>query len=322
MRLALLVGINDYANAPPLQQCVGDAEAMAVLLRHNEDETPNYKCELLTSAGAALVTRAAVQRKWADHLHEFTGDALFYFSGHGAATELGGHLITYDGVTGDPGLPMDALVKLANRSKANNVTIILDCCYAGAAGSDEEVVGTIENDARLREGVTILAGSRPRQRAMELGGHGVFTRLVMAALAGGAADVRGRVSAAAIYAYAEAVLGALDQRPLYKSHAASLDPVRRCLPVVHDQVLRGLPEYFPTAGSVYRMAPSYERTHAEARDDHVAVFRAFKELQVARLLRCEVGRDMYDTALASQTVHLTPLGQFYWELAKADELRP
>jgi hypothetical protein len=218
---------------------------------------------------------------------------------------------------------MSELVSRANRfsrDSRRNVLIILDCCYAGAAGTDEEVVGNLENEARLREGVTILAAARPRQKAVEVAGHGAFTRLVLGALEGGAADVRGRVSAASIYAYAEGVLGGLDQRPIYKSHAASLDPVRLCPAAVPDEILRRLTELFPHPDDEHRLAPSYEWTNAAAVQAHVALFKTFKRLQVARLLRCSSGVDMFDTAMASETVLLTPLGRFYWELAHAGEI--
>ena len=320
MRRALLVGINDYADAPILRSCVRDAGDLARLLSRNEDGSPNFKCEVLTSAGTSLITRALVRQKLHEHFDSFDGDLLFYFSGHGAATSLGGHLVTFDSSRYEPGVPMRDLIQVANRSNARNILILLDCCYAGLAGSDEEVIGMLENEATLREGVTILAAAKPRQKAREVGGHGVFTRLVLAALNGGAAGVRGQVSAAAIYAYAEAVLGALDQRPLYKSHAASLPPVRCCRPAVSDDMLRQLPELFPERTSAFQMAPTYERTHVSAVKEHVALFQIFKELQVARLLRCNTGRDMYDIALASETVLLTPLGQFYWELAKAGQI--
>src|SRR3546814_2009077 len=53
----------------------------------------------------------------------------------------------------DPGFPMRELIDRANgfaRDSRRNVLIILDCCYAGAAGSDDEVVGNLDNEARLR----------------------------------------------------------------------------------------------------------------------------------------------------------------------------
>lgn len=321
MRKALLVGIDDYASASPLAACVTDVDRLEPLLARHDDDRPNFKCEKLTSAGLELVTCELLRRKLHEHLDtNFTGDVLFYFSGHGLATSLGGHLLTYEGSRYQPGFPMNELVRLANRSRAKNVFILLDCCYAGAAGSDEEVVGELENEAKLREGVTILAAARPRQTAREVGGHGIFTRLVLAALNGGAADVRGQVSAASVYAYAEAVLGALDQRPIYRSHAASLEPVRLCTPAVPDATLRRLPKLFPKPSSAFRLTPSYEKTHADAVHAHVEIYQALKSMQTARLLCCETGQDMYFTALASEVVSLTPLGRLYWELAISDQI--
>lgn len=320
-RRALIVGIDEYASAECLSGCVADADAVERLLRRNEDQSVNFACETLTSVKDGMVTTPELRRRLNRHFDpSLTGDALFYFSGHGAATSLGASLLTYEGERFSPGLPMRELVGLANASKASNVFIILDCCYAGAAGNDEEVVGSLENEARLREGVTILAAAKPRQGAHEIAGHGVFTRLMLAALGGGAADIRGRVSMAGMYAYADAVLGALDQRPIYKSHAATLEPVRLCRPVVQDDVLRSLPHHFDTPASPYRLAPSYEHTRKEAVPEHVKVFQAFKELQTAALLQCEVGRDLYWTACRAETVSLTPLGRLYYELAAADQI--
>jgi uncharacterized caspase-like protein len=65
------------------------------------------------------------------------------------------------------------------------VLLILDCCFSGSIGNPPNLQGEIENQALLREGVTILAASRPAQVSMEVGGHGVFTKLVMGALRGG-----------------------------------------------------------------------------------------------------------------------------------------
>jgi hypothetical protein len=54
--------------------------------------------------------------------------------------------------------------------------------------------------------------------------------------------VRGQVSAAAIYAYVEQALGPWDQRPIYKSNATQLSPIRYCTPDIEDDELRRLPQ--------------------------------------------------------------------------------
>ncbi|MEG3085642.1 caspase family protein [Sphingomonas sp. PB2P12] len=322
MRRALLVGIDRYCTAPQLFCCVSDAEALEPVLSRNHDLSRNYTCELLTSEKDGAIEAAVLRRALERLFDNPDADVLFYFSGHGAANSFGGHLMMHGSNRDDPGFPMRELVDRANtfaRECRRNVLIILDCCYAGAAGSDDEVIGNLDNDARLNEGVTILAAARHRQKAVEAGSHGAFTRLVLGALEGGAADVRGRVSAASIYAYAEGVLGALDQRPIYKSHAASLEPVRLCDPAVPDDILRQLPVLFPDPHDDHRLAPTYEWTNASAIPEHVLLFKTFKRLQVAQLLRCLTGVDMFDTAIASETVMLTPLGRFYWELARAEK---
>jgi hypothetical protein len=314
---ALLVGINQYDHINSLSGCVPDATAMVEVLSRNGDNSPNFDCRLLTSPGLHPITRGFLRQQWRELFQDFRGDVLFYFAGHGTPTDVGGYLWTQDGTDDDPGLAMNDLLTLANDSQARTVLLILDCCFSGSLGSLPGAPGgSLESRAVLREGVTILAASRASQVSMEVGGHGVFTNLVLGALRGGAADVRGRVSAASIYAYAEAALGAWDQRPLYKSHAAYLDPVRLCAPRVPDALLRELLTYFPHSDSEYRLDMTYEETSGAAVPEHVAIFKKFKKFQVAGLLRPKIGDDLYWTAERSGHVMLTDLGEFYLQLVK------
>lgn len=315
---ALLIGIDDYQNVKPLHGCGADARAMAEILKSNDDGSPNFDCRLMTSSAGKPITRPVLRRSWSELFRDFDGDVLFYFSGHGYPTELGGYLVTQEGTPDDPGLAMNDVVQLANISKARSVLIVLDCCHSGAVGNFANVQSG--NQAQLREGVTILAASRPSQVAFELDGHGVFTNLLLGALRGGAADVRGRVSAASIYAYAEAALGGLDQRPMYKSHAAHLEPVRVCNAKVEDVLLRELLVFFPEPDSEYRLDMTYEETNGAAKPENVAIFKKFKLLQIAGLLKPKVGFDLYWTAERSGYVQLTTLGEFYRHLASVGRI--
>jgi len=312
-RRALLVGIDHYEKLAPLAGCVADAEAMRDLLENHEDGSTNYHCRLLVSS-QMRITRQVLRSALNELFAHFEGDALFYFSGHGSFTQVVGLLATYDWERNDPGLPMDELLILANGSKAGSALLILDCCHSGALGDPATLQGGSANQSYLREGVTILAASRCSEPSVETDGHGVFTNLLLGALSGGAADVRGSVSAASIYAYAEQALGAWDQRPMYKSHADRLNPIRRCAPAVPDSLLRELPKLFKRADGPFRMNPSYERTHRTAKPEHVEIFEKFKVLRNARLLVTE-SKDLYYVALRSGSVSLSALGQFYWKLA-------
>lgn len=318
-RRALLIGVDNYDRFRNLTGCVADATRMHELLERHEDGSPNYACRSVTSADAQPITRAVLRNEWQKLFHEFSGEILFYFSGHGAPSDTGGYLVTQDATSAEPGLPMWELLQTATQSKASEILIILDCCFAGD-------IGNVPNShlpggsplAQLRQGMSILAAAGPNELAKELRGHGVFTSLVMGALSGGAADVRGHVSAASVYGYVEQALGSWDQRPLYKSYANSLSPIRRCKPNVTDEVLRELPALFSEPDTLYQLDPSYEYTHESADQNHIQVFNKLKLCRDARLLRTSVGDDLFFAALNSNCVELTPLGKFYWWLAKKD----
>jgi hypothetical protein len=197
------------------------------------------------------------------------------------------------------------------------VVIVLDCCHSGQIGNITDGEGF--NRVSIGPNVTILAGSGATQKSAEDWEHSVFTALMLEALNGGASDVRGEVSAAAMYAYLEQSLGPWDQRPVYKSYARTLKPLRRCAPGVPDLVLARLPEWFKRADSEYRIDPRYEYTHETADESLVKIFDQFKLLRNARLLTTENQKDLYFTALESGKVMLTPQGRLFWKRAKRDE---
>ncbi len=321
MRRALLIGIASYREFSSLGGCVADATRMRDMLQRHENGEPNYECRLLTSKGKKSLTRELITKEWDNLFHDFKGNILFYYSGHGATTRMRTQIATQDGSSTLPGLAMDELLDLANEAEANEVVLILDCCYSGALGDPANLQrNAFVNQAQLRKGVTILAASSPRGVAKEIMGEGVFTKLLLSALAGGAADVRGYVSSASMYAYVDQALGAWDQRPLYKSYTSRMTPIRCCAPHVPDGVLRQLPRLFKKEDSLHCLRPSYEYTHKSAKKENVELFNIFKSLRDARLLRTVGGEDLFFAALKSKPVQLTPLGQFYWRLAKTDHL--
>jgi len=216
MKKALIVGINDYPSAP-LNGCVNDANTIGSILESHGDGSPNFSIKMMTSPNLPI-TRS-ILREAIEQL--FTGDpdmALLYFSGHGYIKSTGGYLVTTDAKKYDEGVSMDDVLTLANRSKAKNRVIILDCCHSGALGSPS-IAGN--NIAQLSEGLSVLTASRDFEYAIEVNGSGVFTSLVVDALKGGAADLRGNITPGSLYAYVDEALGAWDQRPIFKTNVTS-----------------------------------------------------------------------------------------------------
>ena len=325
MRRALIVGIDDYPKAP-LGGCVHDATSMAALLAKHEDGTPNFDCLTLTSPKYKL-TRASLRQSIEALFQDKADTALFYFSGHGTANNLGGHLVTQDSDRYDEGVAMHDILILANAARAiQEIVICLDCCHSGAFG---ELKALTNDSVYLREGLSILTAGRSTQPAMEVGGHGVFTRLVHGALSGGAADVLGRVTIASVYAYVDQTLGAWGQRPMFKTHVSRLTSLRNCAPGVPLDVLRQLPKLFLTPDSDFKLDPSFERykgdpaysngtSIAEPRNERI--FGELQKLRDARLVH-PVGEDhLYYAAMNSKSCRLTPLGKFYWQLANEGKI--
>ncbi len=309
MRRALLVGIDEYAFGP-LTGCVADASAMRDLLERNADASPNFDSELL-SGPPVTVTRALLRER-IERLFEQPADvALFYFSGHGTVNNLGGYLVTQDASRYDEGVPMNDILALANQSPVREVVVILDTCHSGALGQ----LPVINNQAGLREGLSVLAASRAGESAVEAGGRGLFTTLVCDALDGGAADVLGNVTAAAVYGYVDQALGAWDQRPLLKSHVAKLTALRQDRPAVPLSELRQLPTWFPEPRAAMKLDPSFEPTTVGHDPDKAAVFEVLQRCRAAKLVEPIGEAHMYYAAINSRACQLTALGRYYWHLA-------
>lgn len=323
-RRALIVGINQYDNAKPLNGCVKDATVMREALSRNEDGSLNYECRSFISPGtnesAPPITRAVLREELTRLFSPGPDAALFYFSGHGCLTETGGFLMTQDAARGDPGIGMDEVLSLANKADGpREVLMILDCCHSGALGNPASMQDA-GGKSFLREGVTILAASRPEETAAEVGGQGMFTAMVLHALHGGAADVLGNVSTAGIYALVDQALGAWDQRPLYKSHASRLSPIRKCLPAVQPWQIRILLDIFPDPLKTFMLDPSFEESLPEHNATNVSIFKNLKIYRDARLVRTVKGDDLYYAALNSNGVRLTGLGRAYWHLAESGRI--
>jgi len=325
LRRALIVGIDDYPKSP-LGGCVHDATSIGGLFAKHADGSPNFDCLTLTSPKHEL-TRLSLRHSIEALFQDPAEIALFYFSGHGTANNLGGHLLTPDSDRNQDGVAMHDILVLANAARAiQEIVICLDCCNSGAFGESPALSG---DSAGLREGLSVLTAGRSTQPAMEVGGRGVFTRLLQGALSGGAADVLGRVTIASVYAYVDQTLGAWGQRPMFKAHVSRLTSLRDCAPGVPIEVLRQLPQLFLTPDSDLKLDPSFERYKGDpAYSNHTSVVeprneQIFSDLQKLRngRLVLPVGEDhLYYAAMNSKSCRLTPLGKFYWHLAHEEKI--
>lgn len=315
MKKALVIGIDDYPKSP-LHGCVNDAHAIANTIESNGDGAPNFSVRLITSPSENItkpVLREAIEQL-------FSGEsdmALLYFSGHGHIKSTGGYLVTTDATRYDEGVSMDELLNLANQSSAKNKVIILDCCHSGALGSPS-LSGS--NIAQLSEGLSVLTASRDSEYAMEVGGAGVFTSLIVDALKGGAADLRGNITPGSLYAYVDEALGAWDQRPIFKTNVSSFASLRNIPPKIPFETMRKITTYFDTPESEHQLDPSYEDTEESAIAENVSIFKDLQKFQGVGLVVPINAEFMYFAAINSESCRLTALGNQYWRLVNEKKL--
>lgn len=325
MRKALIVGIDHYPYIGSLGGCVNDALAVRAVLERNADATVNFPAPHMLTApdGGRLVQKKdlkeAVKNLFADDIEI----ALFYFAGHGHIDDTGGFLCASDSESGDDGLALSEVMTLANTSNATNKVIILDSCYSGVAG-DRPVAGHL---AEVSSGMTILTASTDYQSALEEPSGkaaGVFTRLFVDALSGGAANLVGDITPGSVYAHIDQSLGPWGQRPVFKTNVTEFVSLRKTKPPIALVDLHALPAHFPTPDHVLPLDPSYEpeRSPDQVADPllpppdplHTATFRTLQQYVGVNLVRPVGAPHMWHAAMQSKACQLTVLGQHYWNL--------
>ncbi|MFA6808453.1 MAG: caspase family protein [Eubacteriales bacterium] len=318
MRKALVVGINKYPKVP-LSGCINDADKFSDIIERNEDGSPNFDIRLEKD----VETKAKLKGLVSDLFSGDSDTAIFYFSGHGYLDNIGGYIVTPDYQPHDYGVSMDEILTIANKSKVKNKIIILDCCYSGALGTPE-VIG--DKAAHIGEGLSILTASKGNEVAMEKGGQGIFTNLLLDALRGGAADLRGYITPGSVYAYIDQALGPWDQRPVFKTNITRFTSLRTVQPAIPIETLRKIINYFPTPKDEYKLDPSYEDTNTEiiehkiiepyADANNVKIFKDLQKLESIGLVIPVDEDHMYFAAMQSKSCKLTALGYHYWRLVK------
>lgn len=317
MRLALCVGIDHYPHGP-LHGCVADAKAVTALLARNDDQSPNFTVDGITSDNTSI-SRVSLKAAVLDLFGRDKDDAdilLFYFAGHGSRDRASGSLVTPDASVDDEGVSMAAIIGAANESRARERIVILDCCHADAITEQLASQGKVP----LAEGTTIIAACRSNQYATELDGRGLFTSRLCDGLDGGAADVRGCVTIGGLYAYVSEVLSHRDQRPMFKTSLARVSALRKAAAAVSDDKLRQLTQLFPSRDDRLQLDPAFEPTAEPRNPEKEARFALLQQCRAARLIVPTNHDHLYDAAMGSGTCHLTPLGQFYWDAVNAHRI--
>src|SRR3546814_19681427 len=100
---------------------------------------------------------------------------------------------------------------------------------------------------------SILTASHREGVAEEGIKHGLFTEIILDGLRGGAADILGNVTPAALYSLVDQTLGPWGQRPIYKANVQTFVTLRQVAPKIPKEFLRELPILFPDEASEFQL---------------------------------------------------------------------
>jgi len=323
MRKALVVGIDHYEHLNSLRGCVNDAHDVESVLEHHADGTKNFTNPRLMTAtnSETAISRGDLKDAVRQLFQDDAEIALFYFSGHGYLEDTGGYLCTSDAASGDDGVALADVMTFASNSPATNKVIILDSCHSGAAASTAAA-----GQAQIHNGVTILAASTAEQYAMESGGSGVYTGLLIDALNGAAANLIGDITPGSVYAHIDQSLGPWQQRPVFKTNVKNFVSLRKATPPISLDELHRLDKIFPEPDYQLLLDPSYEpdRSAEQAADPAIpkpdpinnATFKVLQNYVKVNLVRPVSASAMYFAAMESTACELTVLGEHYWNLVR------
>jgi hypothetical protein len=209
---ALVIGINNYMNAPPLGYAVNDAEAVADTLKTQFD-FKNDNIKLLLDENA---TRNEIMTSFMSFANGdiSPNDRIFvFFAGHGM-TQTGrrgevGFLVPYDGDQNNlfTLIRWDELTRNAELIAAKHILFVMDACYGGLAITRALYSGSMRflKDMLQRYSRQVLTAGKADEVVSDTGGpipnHSVFTGHLLQGLQGKAATGDGIITANGVMAY-------------------------------------------------------------------------------------------------------------------------
>jgi uncharacterized caspase-like protein len=321
-RRALIVGIDEYEN-DYLGGCVEDAERMKAVLAKHADNRPNYNTQTIVSGENEQVTRGRLRAALDQHFAFADGyDLFFYFAGHGVVSSWGPELVTYDYSPENGGISMQEIAVLAQKCKAREVTVVLDCCFSGSfADPPDQPLDAIAAQTVLTEDMAILAASRDSQASFGDDSGGVFTSVLVRGLEGAAANVLGYVTPLGLHEFvSRAFEQDPNQQPVLKTYQVHQPVLRE----VEPRVPRALLDRLLTLFSEPEATIGISTDHVKPPDGELTMaqeeFAALSILFGAGLVELRGLASLSHAADGDNVIALSPLGRYYYELLEEQRL--
>ncbi len=209
---ALIIGINQYANASHLSYAVSDAEAVRDVLV-GELAFPEDNITYLVDGAATKEGIVHAFMRFTKSDVDLDERIIVFFAGHGH-TVLGirgevGYLVPCDASKTDLStlIRWDDLTRNADLIPAKHMIFIMDACYGGLALTRSLLPGSTRflKDMLLRYSRQVLTAGKADEVVSDSGGpipnHSVFTGHLIEGLRGKATTENGVLTASSLMAY-------------------------------------------------------------------------------------------------------------------------
>lgn len=214
---ALVIGINNYENASPLEYAVNDAKEIKDVLIN--------ELGFLAKDVVYLVDKDATKANILRSFLSFTSDEIkiddrliVFFAGHGH-TKAGfrgevGYLVPYDADMKDFSsfIRWDELTRNAELIRAKHILFVMDACYGGLAVNRDIKSGSSRflKDMYQRFSRQVITAGKANEVVADSGGplpdHSIFTGHLIEGLRGKATNEYGVITASGLMAYVYAMV--------------------------------------------------------------------------------------------------------------------
>lgn len=209
---ALVIGIDQYTHAPPLEYAVSDADEF----RKTLIDYLGFEADDITYLTDKAATRQAIVKSFLRFsLEDIDVDErlIVFYAGHGH-TRTGfrgeiGYLVPHDADMSDFStfIRWDEFTRNSELIRAKHVLFIMDACYGGLALTRSIGPGGARflKDMMLRHSRQVLTAGKADEVVADSGGplpdHSVFTGHLIQGMRGNAATEDGVITAAGLMAY-------------------------------------------------------------------------------------------------------------------------
>ena len=189
---AVIIGINNYDNWPPLEFAVSDAQSVKIIFQQlGFDEVILIKDHEATQRRLLTILGHELPKKLKQN-----DQLVIYFAGHGQTEDLindekKGYIIPVDADIENyfaTAISMETLRSLSARIPAKHILYVMDSCYSGlglsrSLGIRPKGKNYLEKMTSMRAIQIITAGGKDEE-VVEKDGHGLFTTFFLKGLKG------------------------------------------------------------------------------------------------------------------------------------------